>query len=150
MQRRTFLKGTITAGVATSVGLIAPSALAKWSKETFEADSPDAVLKALLGETKAEASDKIKIKAPEIAENGAVVPIEITTDIEGAESIAIIIEKNPTPLAANFVLGEGAVAGVKCRCKMGKTSNVTAVIKAGDKAYTSTTEVKVTKGGCGG
>jgi sulfur-oxidizing protein SoxY len=154
MKRRIFLKGTLATGalgIAAGSGLLAPRAvLAAWAKEAFEAKDLNSALNSLLGSSTLSASDKIKIKAPDIAENGAVVPVSISTDLPGVESINIVVEKNPTPLAANFVLGPGALAEVSTRIKMGKSSSVLAVIKAGGKLYSTGKEVKVTIGGCGG
>ncbi len=149
MKRRAFIKGTIAAGIATGTAVVAPNAVAKWSKETFGAKSTEDVLSAL-GLKDAEVSEDIKIKAPEIAENGAVVPITVTSGIEGTESIYLLTAENPTPLTAAYTFGEGAVPAVKCRIKMGKSSDIIAVVKAGDKVYKNQVAVKVTKGGCGG
>ena len=107
-------------------------------------------LDALVGSHQLEGSDKISIRAPDIAENGAVVPISVTTDIANAESISIVAEKNATPLSASFLLGPGAMGFVSTRIKMGKTSSVIAVVKADGKLYSTGKEVKVTIGGCGG
>jgi sulfur-oxidizing protein SoxY len=154
MKRRIFLRGTLATGVvgiAAGTGLLTPrSVLAAWSKEAFEAQDVNTALSSLLGSSDLAASDKIKIKAPDIAENGAVVPVSVSTDIEGVESINIVVEKNQSPLTANFVLGAGAIADVSTRIKMGKTSSVLAVVKAGGKLYSTGKEVKVTIGGCGG
>ncbi len=154
MKRRSFLKNTFIAsatGVAVSVGVLSPSvALAeKHGNDPFAATSLDDALK-MLGATGAETSDKIKIKAPEIAENGAVVPIGVTSDIEGTIEIMVITVENPAPLAAKYSFGEGAMPTVKSRFKMGKTTDVVALVKAGDKFYMAKANVKVTKGGCGG
>lgn len=152
MKRRSFLKGSIVAGatsVAVGAGLITPSLALAEETDPFKAKSVDEVLK-ILGVSGTEESDKIKIKAPEIAENGAVVPVGITSEIEGTTEIISITAANPTPLAAKYTFGEGAVTSVKSRFKMGKTTDVIAVVKAGDKYYTAKKEVKVTKGGCGG
>jgi sulfur-oxidizing protein SoxY len=103
-----------------------------------------------MGSEVTEPSDAINIKAPDIAENGAVVPITISTDMEGIESIALIAEKNPVPLVASFDLGTGAQGFVATRIKMGKTGDVVAVVKSGGKLYSARKGVKVTIGGCGG
>jgi len=95
-------------------------------------------------------SKDITIKAPDIAENGAVVPVEVTSGIPGTTAIAILAEKNATPLVADFGLMSGAEAYISTRIKMGQTSLVRAVVMAGGKAYTAAKEVKVTIGGCGG
>jgi sulfur-oxidizing protein SoxY len=92
----------------------------------------------------------VKLKVPDIAENGAVVPISVSTDIENVESISIYVEGNPNPLAATFELSPYIVAAVSTRIKMGKTSNVVAAVYSGGTVYTATQEVKVTIGGCGG
>lgn len=149
MKRRAFIKGTIAAGIASGAAVVAPSAFAKWSKDTFEAKGLEDTLKAM-GVDGAEASDQIMIKAPEIAENGMVVPIKVESKIEGTETISILVAENGTPLTAVFNIGEGAVPSVKSRVKMGKTSDVIAIVKSGDKYYKNHVAVKVTKGGCGG
>ncbi|VAW80883.1 Sulfur oxidation protein SoxY [hydrothermal vent metagenome] len=154
MKRRTFLKGSVAAGAvsaAVSVGLLTPGAvLAAWPTTAFEAKTIDSALDALMGSHALEGSDKISIRAPDIAENGAVVPISIETSIANAESISIIVEKNAAPLTASFVLGAGAEGFISTRIKMGKTSSVIAVVKADGKLYSTGKEVKVTIGGCGG
>ena len=154
MKRRTFLKGSVAVGVigtALGAGLLTPRVvMAAWPKNAFEARSVDAALDALTGSHALEGSDKISIRAPDIAENGAVVPVSVTTDIPNIESISILAEKNANPLTASFVLGKGALGFVSTRIKMGKTSSVIAVVKAGGKLYSTGKEVKVTIGGCGG
>ena len=154
MQRRTFLKGTLAGGtvaVAVGAGLLSPQAvLAAWPKAAFESKSVQDALTNLMGSAKTDASGDIKIKAPDIAENGAVVPVSVTTTIAGVESIAILAEKNGSPLAANFQMGKGTQGFISTRIKMGKTSDVIAVVKAGGKAHAARKNVKVTIGGCGG
>ena len=154
MQRRTFMKGTLagsTVAVAVSAGLLSPSAvLAAWPKGAFEAKSVQDALSSLMGSADTSPSGDIKIKAPDIAENGAVVPVSVTTSIAGISSIAILAEKNGVPLAANFEMASNAKGYVSTRIKMGKTSDVIAVVKAGGKAYSARKNVKVTIGGCGG
>ncbi|OOZ36371.1 thiosulfate oxidation carrier protein SoxY [Solemya velesiana gill symbiont] len=154
MKRRVFLKGSVAAsalGVAVGAGLLTPKAvLAAWSKEAFEAKKIPDALNALLGSSDMADSGDIKIKAPDIAENGAVVPITVSTGIAGVESISIIAANNPVPLVASFNMGEGAQGFVSTRIKMGKTGDVVAVVKAGGKLQSNRKEVKVTIGGCGG
>ena len=154
MKRRSFLKSTVllsATGAAVSTGILSPNLAmaAAHGNDAFKAKSVDEVLK-MLGATGAAASDKIKIKAPEIAENGAVVPVSITSSIAGTTEIISITAANPTPLAAIYKFGESAETSVKSRFKMGKTTDVVALVKAGDKFYTAKANVKVTKGGCGG
>ena len=153
MQRRTFMKGTLAAsGVAVAVGagLLSPRAvLAAWPKSAFEAKSvPDAL--SGLGISTTATSGDIQIKAPDIAENGAVVPVTVKTSIAGVSGISIFAEKNNSPLTSNFNLKGSAQGFVATRIKMQKTSAVIAVVKAGGKAYSARKEVKVTIGGCGG
>lgn len=153
-KRRVFLKGSLAAGtigVAAGAGLLAPQAvIAAWNEAAFKAKSIDDALTAALGGASNTASDAIKIKAPDIAENGAVVPVSVSTDMAGAQSIALLAEGNASPLVATFELGAGAMADVSTRIKMGKTSDVIAVVKADGKLYSARKSVKVTIGGCGG
>jgi sulfur-oxidizing protein SoxY len=150
--RRTFLK--LTGGVgalaaAAAAGLIASgNAWAAWNKEGFESKALAEVLKTL-GATSAAESKDIAITAPDIAENGAVVPIAVASKIPNTESISIIAEKNPFPLAATFRMSNGAESSFSTRIKMGQTSNVYALVKADGKYFTAKKEIKVTVGGCG-
>lgn len=152
--RRTFLKGTGAAGtvaVAIAAGLLKPSQVlaAEWDKNAFGAKGMADAEKAL-GVSGAAESKDIAIKAPDIAENGAVVPVEVTSKIAGTQAIILFAEKNATPLVADFALSNGAEGYVSTRIKMGQTSNIRAIVKAGGKSYTAVKEVKVTIGGCGG
>ena len=152
--RRTLLKGTMAAsatGLAISAGLLTPKAvLAAWPKAAFEAKDVDAALAASQGSSNTSESKKIKLKAPDIAENGAVVPITITSGISGTETISVLVTKNAQPLTATFNLGSSTEGYISTRIKMGKTSDVIAVVKAGGKLYSTKKQVKVTIGGCGG
>lgn len=154
MKRRTLLKGTLAAsavGMAIGAGLLTPRAvLAAWPKDAFDAKSVDAAVSGLFGSAQLEGSDKIKIKVPDIAENGSVVPVSVETDMEGVEAISIVAEKNASPLTSSYNLGPGAEPFVATRIKLGATSSVIAVVKAGGKLYSTGKEVKVTIGGCGG
>jgi len=152
--RRAFLKnagvmGTFAAAIAT--GLLKPISAfaAAWNKEAFTAKEPADAIK-LAGYDGAVESKDIVIKAPEIAENGAVVPITATSKIPGTTSIALFIDKNPSPFIASFEFSNGAEGYIATRVKMAKTSLVRVSVKAGGKVYTNTQEVKVTIGGCGG
>ncbi len=152
--RRLFLKQTTVAGtaaVAIGAGLLTPQALlAEWNEAAFKEKDVDAAIKAMTGSASSEESDKIHIKAPDIAENGGVVPVSVTSDLEGVTDILILAPNNPVPMVAAFTLGEGAEAFARTNIKMGKTGDVVAVVKAGDKTYTARKAVKVTIGGCGG
>ena len=151
--RRNVLKGAGAAGavsVAMAAGLLKPGMAyaADWNKAVFESKDLSAVMSSV-GGAGAAAGD-ISVKAPDIAENGAVVPVEITSNIAGTESIILIGEKNTMPMLAQFDLSNGAQGFISTRIKMGSTANVRAVVKAGGKMYTAAKEVKVTIGGCGG
>ena len=122
---------------------------AAWNKDAFAAKTPQDALKGI-GAGEAAASKELVIDAPQIAENGAVVPIEISSSIAGTTSIAVIIEKNPFPLAAQFDFENGALPYVKLNVKMNETSDVRAVATAGGRRYAASKEIKVTIGGCGG
>ena len=115
----------------------------------FKATSPDDVMNELFGATP-EASDAVNMKIPDIAENGAVVPVTVSTDMADVESISVVVDNNPTPLAASFEMSPRTPPSVSVRIKMGQSSNVQAVVKAGGKLYSTSKEVKVTIGGCGG
>jgi sulfur-oxidizing protein SoxY len=154
MKRRIFLKGTLASSavaVAVGAGLLSPrQVLAAWPSNAYEAKSVQDALKGLFGSDLTDASSDIEIKAPEIAENGAVVPVSIETSMKGVESISIIADKNPTALVASFTLGATTKPMISTRIKMGQTGNVIAVVKANGKLYSARKEVKVTIGGCGG
>lgn len=150
MKRRSFLKGAVTGGaVAVGASLFPQIVMAEWPKAAFEAKTIDDALSNLLGGKDLTESGDITIKAPDIAENGAVVPITISTGMADVESVSVISENNPVPLVASFAF-TGFAGEVSTRIKMGKTGNVVAVVKAGGKLYTAKKEVKVTIGGCGG
>jgi sulfur-oxidizing protein SoxY len=150
--RRLVLKG---AGSVALIGLGFGSmpALAaandKYPEDAFKQKSDADAIKALYGKT-AEASDKVKLDAPEIAENGAVVPIAVTTTLPDVTSISFFASENPNALAATYVIPAGTLPAVANRLKMAKTCNVIAIVESGGKLYSATKEVKVTVGGCGG
>lgn len=154
MKRRVFLKGSLASGmvaIAVGAGVLTPrQVLAAWPKDAFEAKNVNDAMNGLLNTDLAPASDAIQLEAPDIAENGAVVPVKVTVGMDNVESITIISEKNQTPLIASFNLAAGTQGFISTRIKMGKTSNVIAVVKAGGKVYSARKEVKVTIGGCGG
>jgi sulfur-oxidizing protein SoxY len=141
--RRTLL------GAALLLLLKPIAALAAWNKEAFGAKSAPDALKSL-GAANPVPSPEVVIEAPQIAENGAVVPIEITSNVKGTTSISVLIDKNPFPLAGKFDFSEGALPFVKLNVKMSETSDVRVVAEAGGRHYLATREIKVTIGGCGG
>src|SRR5438270_10549627 len=153
--RRLILQG---AGATALVGLgnlsfgLAPALAAandKYPQEAFKAKNEADAIKALYGKT-AEPSDKVKLDAPEIAENGAVVPVSVTTTLADVTSISFLVSENPVVLVASYKIPAGTVPSVANRIKMAKTSNVIVVVEAGGKVFSTTKEVKVTVGGCGG
>jgi sulfur-oxidizing protein SoxY len=121
----------------------------KYPEEAFKQKSDAEAIKALYGKT-AEASDKVKLDAPEIAENGAVVPVSVSTTLADVTSISFLVAENPVALVASYGIPAGTVPNIANRIKMAKTSNVIVVVEAGGKLYSATKEVKVTVGGCGG
>lgn len=151
MNRRFFVKGV--AACAAGLGFLkSVAALAlDWPKAVFDTETePDAV-KAFFGDTPVAESADVMIKAPLQAENGAVVPIKVTTTLADAETIAIMVEKNPAPFITAVNLQPGSSGGLfSARIKMGQTSNVSAYVKAGGKIHLASQEIKVTVGGCGG
>ena len=154
-RRRLMIKGSAASAVlgsAIAAGLVTPARLFAASKlqPAFDAKGSDDVLNSMFPGSKVESSGAIKIKAPDIAENGAVVPITVSSSLGNIESISILVSNNATPLVASFDMNKNADAFVSTRIKMGKTSDVVAIVKAGDKLYRASKEVKVTIGGCGG
>ncbi len=153
--RRLILKGVAMVALASlgvaKFGLMPAFAAAndKYPEDAFKQKSSDDAIKALYGKT-AEPSDKVKLDAPEIAENGAVVPISVSSTLADVTSISILVVENPNALAASYKIPAGTIPSVANRLKMARTSNVIAVVEAGGKVYSATKEVKVTVGGCGG
>jgi len=121
----------------------------EWNKIAFEGKQLDDVIRGL-GGNGAQPSSEIVILAPEIAENGAVVPMQIISKLDKTESIAIVVEKNPNPLAANFTIPDGTLPDIQTRVKMAETCSVYALVRAGGKFFYSAKEIKITQGGCGG
>ncbi len=153
--RRTILKGAVAGGLA---GLafasfpfpaFADADAKEWPGDAFKQKSEADALKSLYGKS-AEASDKINLDAPEIAENGAVVPIAVASTLPNVTGIAILVLDNPFTLAAAYKIPAGTNTMVASRLKMAKTTKVVAVVESGGKLYSATKEVKVTVGGCGG
>jgi sulfur-oxidizing protein SoxY len=150
--RRLILRGAgSVALIALGFGNVPALAAAndKYPEDAFKQKSDADAIKALYGKT-AEASDKVKLDAPEIAENGAVVPIAVTTTLADVTSISFLVSENPNALAASYVIPAGTMPAIANRLKMAKTCNVIAIVESGGKLYSATKEVKVTVGGCGG
>ena len=151
--RRTILKyagaiGTLTMGLVTGLAKSSNAVAAQWNKAGFESKIMSDALKALGAGNPVESRD-IVITAPEIAENGAVVPVAIASRIPNTQQISIIAEKNPSPLLATFDVSSGSDGYVSTRIKMGETSNVWAVVKADGNFFAAKKEIKITVGGCG-
>ncbi|MFA5520950.1 MAG: thiosulfate oxidation carrier protein SoxY [Castellaniella sp.] len=152
-QRRTVLKLGTALGLAVSAGLLGPAqawaAQQAWNAKAFEAKDVEGVI-AALGGGDAQDSDQITLVAPDIAENGAVVPVGIVSALPNTTEVAILVPNNPNTLTAWFEIPEGTLADVSTRIKMGQTSDVYALVKADGSFYLAHKEVKVTLGGCGG
>jgi sulfur-oxidizing protein SoxY len=153
--RRLFLKGAGSIALA-GLGIIAfhpatayAAANDRYPEDAFRQKDAKEAIKLLYGRT-AEPSDKVKLDAPEIAENGAVVPISVSTTLAEVTSVSFVVPENPNPLAAYYQILPGTMPNVANRLKMAKTSNVIVIVEAGGKLYSATKEVKVTVGGCGG
>lgn len=155
MERRDFLasgSGATALALAAATGLAPAHAqtASGWNKAAFETKSLADAAKAM-GATSAPVESKdLVLQAPEIAENGAVVRVAAQSNIANTTQIAFVVEKNPFALAASFDIPAGTDANVSTNVKMGQSSNVYALAKAGDKFFYSVKEVKVTLGGCGG
>jgi sulfur-oxidizing protein SoxY len=144
--RRLLLKGIMAAAALAA----APVWALTRNKAAFEATAPDAALKALFADKPISESAEVSLKVPDIAENGAVVPVTIATTLAGAKSISIVVEANPNPLSASFTLLEGANPEISTRIKMGESSDVVAAVETDAGIFTARKNVKVTIGGCGG
>lgn len=154
-RRRELLKtgsGTGLLALLAVAGWLKPDAAyaQAWNKAAFETHNMAETMKALGGGEPAQSKDIVFFQTPDIAENGAVVPIGIASNIPKTDSIAILIEKNPNMLAATFDIPAGTEPTISTRVKMGQTSNIYALVKADGKYYFASKEVKVTLGGCGG
>ena len=155
--RRLVLRGAgsiALTGLGLSVtSLRATPALAaandKYPEEAFKQKDAKEAIKLLYGRT-AEPSDKIKLDAPEIAENGAVVPISVSTTLADVTSIAFVVPENPNVLAAYYKIPQGTLPNIANRLKMAKTTSVIVLVESGGMLFSATKEVKVTVGGCGG
>jgi len=149
--RREMLAHSATvAGLLATAGLLPQTALAAWPQAAFDAKTLAEAVKALGGAAPAESKD-VTITGPDIAENGAVVPVGAATTLAGVSRLLLLVEKNPSVLAAVFNVTDAVEANVNTRVKMGQSSNVYAVAMMGDgKVLYAQKEIKVTLGGCGG
>ena len=149
--RRDMLARSVTvAGLLAAAGFLPTSAQAAWPQAAFEAKNLADAVKALGGSAPTESKD-VTIPGPDIAENGAVVPVGCATTLPGVKKLLLLVEKNPNVLAAVFDLSDAIEPSLNTRVKMGQSSNVFAVAMMGDgKVLYTTKEIKVTLGGCGG
>ena len=149
--RRELLAGSAkVASLLAAAGLLPASAQAAWATAAFEAKNLADTVKALGGSAPA-ASSGVTVSGPDIAENGAVVPVGCAATLPGVKRLLLLVEKNPNVLAAVFDVSEGVEANFNTRVKMGQSSNVFAVAMTGDgKVHFAQKEIKVTLGGCGG
>ena len=152
--RRIILKATMAAGtlaVAAGANLLTPSTvLAAWPAKAFNAKKMDTAMNAVTGKARPTASTDIKVDAPDIAENGAVVSVKVTTTLPKVESISVYVPVNAFPLSASYILSNQMEASISGRIKMAKTADIVAIVKSNGKLYTAKKAVKVTLGGCGG
>jgi sulfur-oxidizing protein SoxY len=152
--RRKFVKTATFVGATAAVGssalLMPQRVLAAYATEGFKARDVNGALTGSLGTAEHTPSDSVKLKAPDIAENGAVVPITVSSSMDNVTGMSIIAESNPGPLTSTYVLSPESEAYVSIRIKMAKTGNIIGVVKADGKLYSASKEVKVTIGGCGG
>lgn len=146
MTRRRFSQALL----ALAAFATAPIAALARNKEAFQATAPDVALRSLFGDKPLTESSDFEFSAPDIAEDGSIVPITVSTEMPGVKSISIIVDANPNPLSARFNFSPDAIPEFKTRIKMGQSSDVRAVIETDDALYVATRNVKVTLGGCGG
>ena len=146
--RRQALKTTGAMATLVSLGIVTTQQAHAAGRAGFEAKSLQDAIKAVGGS--AAANDQVTIVSPDIAENGAVVPVGAVSKLPNTTEIYLMVEKNPTPLAAAFMIPAGTEPDVQTRLKMGQSTNVVAVVKADGKLFSATKETKVTLGGCGG
>ena len=152
-QRRLMIKGsmvTAALGTAIAAGLISPRQVLAANLPAFAATSESDAFKQLFAGTPVEDNAGVVLSVPDIAENGAVVPITIESNLKGIKSLSLFVSKNATPLVAYFKLPGDGEKYVSTRIKMGQTSNVIAIAEVGGKLLRAQAEVKVTLGGCGG
>lgn len=149
--KRNFLRLSSMLGVAAVIGLYQSGDLfaAEWKASDFNAKNLKDALKSI-GVDDYTMSEDVAVISAEIAENGAVVPVRVKSGIPNTEYMAVMVEKNPNPLATAFTIPEGTQPNIKTRIKMGETSNVLALVKADGKWFAASKEIKVTLGGCGG
>ena len=149
-RREMLARSASVAAALAGLGLLPRAAQAAWSQAAFDAKTMGDLMKALGTSGPTESKD-VTITGPDIAENGAVVPVGASTTLAGARRILLLVEKNPSMLAALFEVTDAVEPNISTRVKMGQSSNVIAVvITADNKVLFAQKEIKVTLGGCGG
>ncbi len=149
-RRKFFINLGKTAGYLALVASLPQIAWAKWNEKAFTATNLEAAIKEKFGDPEIVDSSDVKLKAPAIAENGAVVPIKVKTSLANVKSISLFVKDNPSPLITTLHIGPDSLADIQIRIRMGKTSEVIALVEADGKLHRATQQVKVTIGGCGG
>ncbi len=153
VDRRRFIKavaGTASLAAVGITGFAPTAAQAAWPKAAFDAKTSKDVIDTMFKGVPVEKSDAVTILAPELAENGGVVPISVSTTLKNVESITVLAEENPRALTSTHKLGKRAAGSVSVRVKLAKTQIVTAIVMAQGKAYSATRRITVSVGGCGG
>ena len=149
-RREVLARSATVVGLLAAAGMWPTGAQAAWPQAAFDAKTLADAVKALGGSAPAESKD-VTITGPDIAENGAVVPVGAATTLAGVKRILLLVEKNPSMLAALFDVTDAVEPNISTRVKMGQSSNVIAVaITADNKVLFAQKEIKVTLGGCGG
>lgn len=149
--RRALIKRTLAAaGAVGAAWLLPPAVMAAWPRAAFDAKDAEAALAALSGSATTVSSSDIELKAPPIAENGAVVGVSVSTRLPDVDAIHILVPKNASPLVASFEIGPGVLPMVATRIKIAETTPVVAVVRSGGRLFRASREVKVTTPGCGG
>lgn len=157
MQRRRFLENGVAAAPILALGLggLVPArtfgaGTHAWPSNAFHAEDLDTAISELFGAAAAQDTDHIRLTAPDIAENGRIVPVELETDLPGARTMAVLSDGNPFPLLARAQVTPAVAPRVSVRVKMGQSANLIALVEADGGLYRTTRAVKVTAGGCGG
>jgi len=149
ISRRQLIQAGITVGAMTGV-MFSGLVKADWPTAAYQQKDQKHAMEKLFGDKLAKESDKISLRAPELAENGAVVPVNIKTELPNVKSISIFVENNPNPLAARFNMVKNQQGKVSTRIKLAKQSQVTAIVETDQGLFMKSQLVKVTRGGCGG
>lgn len=149
--RRTVLRTLAVTGAGALAAVFAPlRAFAAWPKAAFDAKTPKELIDTLFKGAQIEKHAAVVLVAPDLAENGGIVPITVEARIPDVQTITILAEENPRALTSTYTLGKRASGPLSVRVKLAKTQNVTAIVQAGGKTYSATKRVTVSVGGCGG